>query len=545
MAEKFEAIINGEPFSFPNGTNLLKIHDAAVGETPCAMAAKLNGKLAELTQSVDKDCTIEYLYPEKNEEASRVYLRGLFFLLLRALKESMPGSRLDVAYMLNRGVYCTIGDAQLTTHQIRILEEKMKAYVKEGLPFTHRRMSTDKAVEYFTKEGQTDKVRLLSFRPFDYFNMYEYDGVKNYFYGIMPPHAACLSSFSLKPFEKGFLLIFPVPYIEGDKAFEEQPKMARIFYEAENWAQILEVAKVADLNELVQNKGLTEFIRVNEALHEKKLSELANNICEREHARVVLIAGPSSSGKTTFANRLKIHLRVHGKKCHPISIDNYYLDRDKILLDETGKQDLENITAIDTERFNEDILSLIGGRETVMPKFNFIKGKREDGQTLQMGEDDILIVEGIHGLNERLSREIPAAYKYRVFIAPFCPLNLDDQNIVFPEDIRLLRRLVRDKLTRGYGFLDTLGVWESVREGEFKYILPYMENADAMFNSSLLYEAAILKKFAYEELNTLKTRSVRANYLVKFLNYFVSCEEDDEIPKNSILREFIGNSCFY
>jgi uridine kinase len=545
MAENFNAKINGKIYPFPNGTDLLAIHSAAVGETPCALAAELNGKLAELTQTVDKDCTIEFLYPEINEEASRIFLRGLLFLLLRAIGEAMPGERLKVDYMLVRGVCCSLKNREVTTHQIRILEEKMKEYVKENLPFTHRRISTDKAVELFGAEDQADKVQLLSFRPFDYFNMYEYDGVRNYFYGIMPPNASCLSNFTLKPFEKGFMLIFPAPYVSGNKAFEEQSKMARIFYEAENWAQILEVAKVADLNELVKNKGLREFIRVNEALHEKKLSELANSICERESARVVLIAGPSSSGKTTFANRLKIHLRVHGKQCYPISIDNYYLDREKIPLDKTGKQDLENITAIDTERFNEDILALLEGKEVVLPNFNFIKGRREDGRKLKLGEDGILIIEGIHGLNEKLSHEIPAEYKYRIFIAPFCPLNLDDQNIVFPEDIRLLRRLVRDQQTRGYSFINTLNVWESVREGEYKYILPYMENADAMFNSSLLYEAAILKKYAYDELNTLKAKSVRANYLVKFLNYFLSCDDDDEIPKNSILREFIGDSCFF
>lgn len=546
MTERIQVNTGGKTYAVPSGTTLLQFHGEAAGKTPCAMAATVDGKLTELTQTLEKDCEVEFLYPEKNEEASRIYLRGLLFLLQRAVKESLGNANLQVEYMLNSGAYCTIGDMSMTQLKIRMLEEKMRGYVEESLPFSYKRISTSKAIEYFKSEGQMDKVRLLNFRPFDYFNIYEYDGVRNYFYGIMPPDASCLSDFALKPFEKGFILSFPEPYVMGDKAFAEQPKLARIFAEAERWAQILEVSEVADLNELVENKGLREFIRVNEALHEKKLSELANNICEREKARVILIAGPSSSGKTTFANRLNVHLRVHGKKCHPISIDDYYIDRALIAPDPvTGKVDLENITAIDTERFNADMLSLLAGNETVLPKFNFRTGRREEGKHLKIGTDDLLIIEGIHGLNEQLSRDIPAPLKYRIFIAPLTPLNLDNQNIVYPEDIRLLRRLVRDMLTRGYPFMDTLNVWESVREGEYKYILPYMENADAMFNSSLLYEAAVLKKYAYKELNALKAKSIRANYLVKFLNYFLSCEEDDEIPKNSILREFIGDSCFY
>jgi uridine kinase len=545
MDKSFETIVNGKQRELQSGLTLAEIHESLFGTERRSMAAIVNGSLLELTQVIGKAREIEFIYPHQNEEASRMYLRGLVFLLLRAIRQTLGGAKLKTEYILSGGVYCTVEDKALTSVQIRMLEEKMKEYVLEGLPFIRRQMTTEEAMAYFKEHNEDDKVHLLEFRPFGYFNIYEYDGLKNYFYGIMPPDSSYLDVFFLKKFEKGFILNYPAPFRIGDKDSEEQPKLARVFADAEKWAHILEVSKVADLNELVKNKGLREFIMVNEALHEKKLSELANNICERNTARVVLIAGPSSSGKTTFANRLKIHLRVHGKHCHPISIDDFYRNKEDIPLDEHGKADLENITAIDTERFNQDILSLLAGRETVLPRFNFLKGKREDGKTLRLEENDLLIIEGIHGLNEQLSRDIEAQYKYKIFISPLCPLNLDNQNNVYPEDIRLLRRLIRDKLTRGYSFNDTLNIWESVRRGEYKYILPYMENADTMFNSALLYEAAILKKYAYDELNELKSQNIRANYLVKFLNYFVSCDEEADIPQNSILREFIGKSCFF
>lgn len=545
MEKTFEAIVNGKKYTLQSGSRLLDIYQSLFHGEKRAMAAIVDGVPLELANKVHEAKEIEFIYPQENEEASRIFLRGLIFLLERAIGQTMGNAVFRSNYILNGGAYCTVENITPTSVQVKMLEEKMKGYVQEGLRFEQHTISTDEAIAYFKERNEDDKVQLLSFRPFDYFTIYEYDGLKNYLYGIMPYDASYLEGFHLKKFEKGFILSFPAPFRLGDKAEEEQPKLARVFADAENWAKILEVGEVADLNKLVKNKGLREFIMVNEALHEKKLSELANNICAREKARVILIAGPSSSGKTTFANRLKIHLRVHGAKCHPISIDDYYKERDQIPLDEHGKADLENITAIDTERFNKDILSLLEGRETLLPRFNFLKGKREDGQTLRIGENELLIIEGIHGLNEQLSKDIDAQYKYKIFISPLSPLNLDNQNNVFPEDIRLLRRLIRDKLTRGYSFNDTLNIWKSVRAGEFKYILPYMENADTMFNSALLYEPAILKKYAYDELNALKSHNIRANYLVKFLNYFVSCEDETDIPPNSILREFIGNSCFF
>lgn len=544
MSETFKAMVNGENRRLKKGT-LEQIFGTLYKHDKKAMAAIVDGALLELTQTVEKANKIEFLFPGENEEASRIFLRGLLFLLLRAIKHSMGEANLYAEYVLNGGIYCTLDvGTPVTSVQIKVLEEKMKDYVLEGMPFVNENISTDDAISYFKMQNEMDKVRLLSFRPFDFFQMYHYNGCKNYFYGIMPPDATYLDGFSLKKFDKGFIMTFPAPYWVGEQSYKDQPKLKKVFQDAEKFAKILEASKVADLNDLVRSTGLKEFIMVNEALHEKKLSELANNICEREDARIILIAGPSSSGKTTFANRLKIHLRVHGKKCHPISIDDYYLDKDKIPVDEEGKKDLENITAINTKRFNADIISLLKGKETVLSKFDFKEGKSTNAKKLMIGSEDLLIIEGIHGLNEKLSGEIDDKYKYKVFISPLSPLNLDNQNTVFPEDIRLLRRLIRDKLTRGYGFLDTLNIWESVREGEYKYILPYMENADTIFNSSLLYEAAILKKYAYEELNALKSEHIRANYLLKFLNYFISSQDDNEIPKNSILREFIGDSCF-
>ncbi len=544
MEKTFEAVVNGSKKIIKSGL-LKEIYYDLYGDKK-AVAATVDGRLSELNQYIEEAAAIDFLYPEKNEEASRIFLRGLSFVMQKAVFDIFDNAKIQIEYILNAGAYCQIkGKASLSMRQVRMLEDKMKDYIKEGEPFVFERVTREKAVEYYRKESHEDKVKVLNFRKLNYFNMYGYKGMKNYFYGIMPPDASYLEGFSLSAFNKGFILSYPAPYITGQRETEKESRLAKVFAEAENWADILEVASVADLNELVANKGLREFIMVNEALHEKKLSELANNICERPDARIILIAGPSSSGKTTFANRLNIHLRVHGKKCHPISIDDYYIDRNKIPPDISGEPDFENITAIDSVKFNEDMLSLLDGRKTALPRFNFIKGAREEGKTLEIGKDDFLIIEGIHGLNERLTNRIAPENKYRIFISPLCPLNLDDQNIIYPEDIRLLRRLIRDKLTRGYDFTDTLEVWDKVRAGEFKFILPYMENADIMFDSSLLYEAAILKKYAYEELNKIKASNVRANYLIKFLNYFVSSKDDNEIPKNSILREFIGDSCFY
>jgi uridine kinase len=364
----------------------------------------------------------------------------------------------------------------------------------------------------------------------------------------MPPDATYLAGFGLKKFEKGFIMSFPAPFHIGNRAYEEQPKLARVFADAERWASILEVSKVADLNELVKNKGLREFIMVNETLHEKKLSELANNICEREKARVILIAGLSSSGKTTFAHRLSIQLRVNGLKPVTISLDDYFVNREDTPRDEKGDYDFEALEAIDIKLFNRHLRELIAGREVEIPIFNFTTGCREPvGRKLQIGEDGILVIEGIHGLNERLTPEIPRSSKFKIYVSALTSMNIDDHNRIPTTDVRILRRIVRDNMSRGKNAEATILSWPSVRAGEDKNIFPFQEEADTMFNSTLTYEMSILKKYAEPLLKEITKSSpiyIEAKRLLIFLSYFLECGED-MIPNNSIIREFIGGSCFY
>jgi uridine kinase len=358
----------------------------------------------------------------------------------------------------------------------------------------------------------------------------------------MPKSAGYLKGARVHPYDGGLILTYPTPYLEAGTPIIRQPKYGRVFRQAEKWASILGVSYVADLNNLLRNGGIEEFINVNEALHERTIAEIAQTIASQPRVRIVLVAGPSSSGKTTFASRLAVHLKVLGRRCQPISVDDYYKDREDIPLMPDGKPDFECIEALDTEKLSEDLNLLLSGEEARIPRFDFIEGHRCGLVPLRI-RDDILIIEGIHGLNNALTAGVDDAYKFRIFISPLTTLNIDSHSVVIPEDMRLLRRLVRDKRTRGYSFAQTLAIWNSVRHGEYKYILPYQENADVMFNSTLLYEGLILKKYAYSELKSIMPDM--ENYpealgLLKFLNYFLTLDDESLVPRQSILREFIG-----
>jgi len=453
--------------------------------------------------------------------------------------------KLIIDHALSGGLYCEIeGKKDLSPFEVVELESIMTKMVEEDTKFIYNKIPKDAAIKLFEKDEQYDKVELLRYRPLNYFRFYENEGDINYFYGKMVPSTKYLKDFKLFYYSPGFIAKFPSPYHTETQVLEEEPKLASVFSQAEHWARILKVSHVADINKMESERSLSEFIKVNETLHESQIAEIARDIISSDNARIILIAGPSSSGKTTFAGRLKTHLKALERNSYSISLDDYYIDRDALPVDENGKQDFETINALDTHLFNKNMVSLLEGKNTYLPIFSFTLGRREDkGRNLKIEKDELLIVEGIHGLNDELTRLVPHEYKYRIFISPLNTLNLDNHNIVYPEDLRLLRRMVRDKKFRGYSVETTLRMWADVRRGEYKYILPYKENADVIFNSTLIYEPMILKKYAIEELRKIKKGTeeyMYATHLLKFLNYFTSSDLDNEIPNNSLLREFIG-----
>ncbi|MBR4040155.1 MAG: nucleoside kinase [Clostridia bacterium] len=425
----------------------------------------------------------------------------------------------------------------------------MHEIAQQNMPIEKSRWTRQQAIAYFTAVGQEDTVRLLAYRPFDHFDVYTCDGLSEYFYGDMAKTTGEIRSFALRFYYPGMVLLLPGDDLSGPPApFAERPQLMRTYAEANEHSRILQCESAADLNDIIAQGDARAFIRVSEALQERAIAQIAERIVARG-ARVVFIAGPSSSGKTTFANRLSIQLRVSGKRPVAVSLDNYYLNREDVPLGEDGTPDLECLESIDVPLFNEQLIDLLDGREVELPEYSFYTKRREaQGMRMRMGKDDILIVEGIHGLNDKLSSDIPAELKFRVYVSALTQLNLDCHNRIRTTDVRLMRRMVRDNRTRATNALETMQMWDKVRAGEEKYIFPFQEHADVMFNTSLLYEIAVLKKYAYPLLHGIGKDSpyyTRSRRLCKFLHYFKDLDEESEIPPTSILREFIGGCTFY
>ena len=505
-----------------------------------AVCALMNGRVVSLADAPEPEATVRFLAARDSEQASRVFMRGATFLLYRAVKELFPGRALLVEHMLCGGLYCEVDELQ--PGDAAKLQQRIEALIAADEEFILNKMHVDEAKKIMLAEGLISKAALLAFRPFDYYRLYEFGGLHNYFHGIMPKSAGYLKGTQVHPYADGLILTYPTPFIEACTPIIRQPKYGEVFRQAERWAGVLGVSYVADLNNLLRRGDVEDFINVNEALHERTIAEIAQRIASKPRVRIVLVAGPSSSGKTTFASRLAVHLKVLGRRCQPISVDDYYKNRPDIPRDENGQFDFESILALDTAKLSDDLNMLLSGEEAQMPRFDFLSGSRKTTVPLRI-RDDILIIEGIHGLNHALTDGVDDAYKFRVFISPLTTLNIDSHSVVVPEDLRLLRRLVRDKRTRGYSFTQTFAIWDSVRRGEYKYILPYQENADVMFNSTLLYEPLVLKKHAYSELRAFTPQMEyypQALALLKFLNYFMSLDDESLVPRGSILREFIG-----
>lgn len=546
-------VLNGEKRTYEGGTTLLEISkDVAGNYAHPIIVASVNGNLRELTKTAPDGATVEFL-TTATDAGNKTYVRGLILLFLRAAYTVFGGKsaieKVRIEHSIGNGIYGEIdGSVEMNEENMKLVKQEMQRLVAADLPIKKHVINTTEAAERFHRHHMYDKEKLFGYRRTSKANVYSLDGFEDYFYGYMPPSTGILKVFDVFAYENGFLLLTPdKEKPEELAAFESKDKFFRVLQESNEWAGIMEIETVGAMNDALVEGRLNEIILVQEAFMEKKIAEMAEQIKKRGNVKFVMIAGPSSSGKTTFSHRLSIQLKTLGMKPHPIGVDDYFLNREDTPKHPDGTYDFEALEAIDVEQFNKDMLALLRGEEVELPTFNFKKGIREyKGNIKKLGAEDILVIEGIHGLNDALSHQLPVESKFKIYISALTQLNIDEHNRIPTTDARLLRRIVRDARTRGSSATDTIRMWPSVRAGEEKNIFPFQESADVMFNSALLYELVILKQFAEPLLFGVDKNSaeyVEAKRLLKFLDYFLGASSED-VPKNSILREFIGGSCF-
>ncbi|MBO4626849.1 MAG: nucleoside kinase [Lachnospiraceae bacterium] len=533
------------------GTSLSKIADAFVTEgRDRIILAKVNGKLQEMFKNCYWDSTIEFL-DIKNTDARRTYMRGVLFVMLAAVNSCYgmkDCNEIAVEHSLGTGIYCKKNGSPVSQEFIDTVKAKMKEMVAANRAIEKKSMNKANAVRLFRENGMMDKVSLLRYRCTSKVNVYSMSGYTDYFYGYMPASTGILKVWDIVPYDEGFMVLMPdtedgttvPPAKSSDKFFETLQK-------TNTWGSAVGIELVGDLNDCIASGGAEDLILVQEALLEKRVAEIAEMIRAAGGKKFVMIAGPSSSGKTSFSHRLSIQLRTIGFKPHPIGLDNYYRDREFCPRDEYGNYDFECLEALDIELFNKQMTQLLNGERVEMPEFNFKTGKPEyKGNFLQLGPDDILVIEGIHGLNDRLSYSLPAESKFRIYISALTEINIDRHNRIPTTDVRLIRRIVRDARTRGSSATETIAMWYSVRRGEEKHIFPYQESADVMYNSAAVYELAVLKTYIEPLLFGVPEDSpeyLEANRLLKMLSYFLGMPSES-VPHNAILREFIGGSVF-
>ncbi|MGQ8335920.1 nucleoside kinase [Sunxiuqinia sp. A32] len=537
--------------AYPLGTSLEEIkNDLQIKLANPICGALVNHKVKELSFSVVKSKRIEFI-DYTHPDGRRLYIRSLLFIFYVAVREVFPQVKLKIRHGISQGYYCELVGLERPINDSDIFELKseMRQWISRDVVFEKKGIPTEDAVEILHQQGLEEKARLFEQQGTLFSYLYFLDGQVNYFYGHHVPSTKYLTSFDMVSYLDGILL--QVPKSENfDEVHEviEQPKLFQIFQEHKQRAEILDVPNLGKLNEYIEEGKSGDIIKISEALHEKKIAEIANIIDERrDQVKVVLVAGPSASGKTTFSKRLAVQLSVNGIVPHMISLDDYFVDRDKTPLDAHGEYDFEALEAIDIEFFNQQLLQLFNGEEVELPKFNFSLGKRESsGDKLKLGLGHILIVEGIHGINPKLTPLIKNGRSFKIFLSALTQISFDDHNHISTTDNRLIRRMIRDSKYRGYSATDTIKRWPSVRNGEEKNIFPYQENADIMFNSALMYELPVLKKYAELLLKKVPENQIEfceANRLLKFFSYMMDIE-DHEIPPTSVLREFLGGSSF-
>lgn len=551
--EMVKVTIDGKEHEYAIGTTYREIVDEyqeEVAEAPVILVM-VDGKLRELQKKLKGDCTLEFV-TTKDHIGFETYKRTVCLVLLRAIYDVAGKENIEkvmIHYSVGNGYYFTMaGKAVLDQHFLDNVKTRMQELADMCTPIGKRSVNTDDAVSLFHHHRMYDKEKLFRFRRVSKVNIYNIGYYEDYFYGYMADHAGYVKYFDLKLYDEGFVLELPTrknPSVIS--SFRPEGKIFQVQKESQEWAEKMDISYVGDLNDHITKEGISNILLVQEALQEAKISDIAQRIVLEGNKKFIMIAGPSSSGKTSFSHRLSIQLLAHGMKPHPIGVDNYFKNREETPLDEYGEKNYECLEAIDVEQFNKDMLALLRGERIELPVFNFKTGHREyKGDFLQLGPEDVLVIEGIHGLNDKLSYALPAESKFKIYISALTQLNIDEHNRIPTTDGRLLRRIVRDARTRGTSAKDTIARWPSVRRGEEANIFPYQEQADVMFNSALVYELACLKVYAEPLLfgiDKSEPEYLEAKRLLKFLDYFISVPSED-IPHNSLLREFVGGSCF-
>lgn len=552
MAEICNVTVGGELKQYNEGISYTEIAKDFQDQydSPIVLVLK-NGKLTELFKKVTSDCRIEFL-TTKTSPGIEAYRRSATLIMLKAFYDVVGNkniNKISVQYSLSKGYYCTLNSkVKLNQELLDKVKIRMNEIVAENSQINKRTIGTTSAIDLFNRHRMYDKEKLFKYRRASKVNIYSLKGFEDYFYGYMVPNTGYVKYFDLFLYDEGFVLQLPTkenPNVVPE--FKPQKKLFSVLKESEKWSETLKIDTVGALNEQISQGNIKDIILVAEALQEKKIAEIATMIAESKDKKFIMIAGPSSSGKTSFSHRLSIQLKANGLNPHPIGVDDYFVNRDITPRDENGNYNFEVLEALDVEQFNKDMLELLDGKTVKMPTYNFITGKREyKGNTLTLGKDDILVIEGIHGLNDKLSYALPKNSKFKIYISALTQLNIDEHNRIPTTDGRLIRRMVRDARTRGISAEETIARWQSVRNGEESYIFPFQEEADVMFNSALIYELSVLKQFAEPLLFGIPSTSpeyVEAKRLLKFLDYFLGVNTED-IPKNSLVREFAGGSCF-
>ncbi len=508
-------------------------------------------RLQELDKTLESDCEIEFI-TTGDPIGYETYKRSLCFMLVKAVHDVGGHDKVErvrIHFSLSRGYYCTLeGDVELNQDFLNRVEMRMKTLVQEKIPINKRSIHTTEAVDLFRRHGMYDKERLFEYRRVSKVNIYRMNEFEDYYYGYMVPDAGYLKYFSLYLYHGGFIIQMPTMKApETVEEFEPKPKLFHVLKQSVDWGDLQNIDTVGALNDMVTQQNMSEVVLVQEAYQERQIGEIAKQIAQRPNIKFVLIAGPSSSGKTTFSHRLSIQLRVNGMRPHPIAVDNYFVDREKTPRDEDGEYNFECLDAIDILQFNHDMQELLAGRAVHLPVFNFKTGKRDyNASPKRLGEQDILVIEGIHCLNPELTVSLDKDSQFKIYISALTQLNIDEHNRIPSTDGRLIRRIVRDARTRGTSARNTIAMWPSVRRGEEQNIFPFQEEADVMFNSSLLYELAVLKQYVEPLLFGMGKNCpeyAEAKRLLKFFDYFVGIGSES-VPTNSLLREFIGGGCF-